>query len=215
MLPKETVSKTSASSPKKLAVPASPTSDDMAATEVKTAKRKPRKLNKDATSTPAETVKSPISSKTLKKSSSTSELEALKTRVRELEAKVEDLYKTGATLDSRAGRSPRRRGKGRKASSTAQLSRTNTIESDTGASDARVQAVPDDYEEADEELVRLEGELEVARQDLEHYRPRARRTRSNETEYVQEIPRSTGGTAAERQVTLSGSYRIPIPASVG
>jgi len=70
-----------------------------------------------------------------------------------------------------------------------------------------------DEEEADEELVRLEGELEVARQDLESYRPRTRRTTSSTTAGVEEIDRSApGGTG--RQVTLSGSYRIPIPANV-
>jgi hypothetical protein len=75
-----------------------------------------------------------------------------------------------------------------------------------------VQEVDDDEEEADEELVRLEGELEVARQDLESYHPRTRRTTSADTEDVEEIDRSIPGT--DRQVTLSGSYRIPIPANV-
>jgi hypothetical protein len=72
-------------------------------------------------------------------------------------------------------------------------------------------------EEADEELVRLEGELEVARQDLEsfHPRPSNSRTMSGDTEDVEEIPReSASGYDGGRQVTLSGSYRIPIPANV-
>jgi hypothetical protein len=85
---------------------------------------------------------------------------------------------------------------------------------------ARVEEVED---EAEEELVRLEDELEVARRDLELYRPRNRpkgkRTKSEETEYIEEIPR--GGVSVEdtatmgdRQVTLSGSYRIPLPSTV-
>jgi hypothetical protein len=64
--------------------------------------------------------------------------------------------------------------------------------------------------------VRLEGELEVARQDLEHYHPSTRGGRSGGAEYVEEINRGSSGTSAgaDRQVTLSGSYRIPIPANV-
>jgi hypothetical protein len=138
----------------------------------------------------------------------------LKSRVRGLEAKVEELYKAGAIPDSRPGRSPRRRGKGRKASSAAQVPTLSTAAND---SNARVQELDDDEEEeADEELVRLEGELEVARQDLEHFHPRSRGATSRGTDYVEEIERGAPGANAgtDRQVTLSGSYRIPIPANV-
>ncbi|KAJ4362372.1 hypothetical protein N0V83_010465 [Neocucurbitaria cava] len=180
-------------------------------------RRKPRKLNKE-----------PISTSTVepKTGESPSELEALKSRVRGLEAKVEDLYKT-SSADTRPARSPRRRGKGRKGSSTTQvptISTTNAAKNST----AKVQELDDDVEEqeeaADEELVRLEGELEVARQDLEAYRPRTNgRTVSQEDDDeddVEEIPRGGGdGTTAgnesnNRHVTLSGSYRIPLPTNV-
>ena len=215
VLPKGKVARASTSPSKKIAAAAIRPSVDTTAAEVKTPRRKPRKLNKSPTSTPINTPPSPTRTNISKGSPSSSELEALKARVRELEAKVEDLYKTGATSDARSGRSPRRRGKGRKASSTIQLTRTNTNASDASVNNARVQEVVDnDEEDADEELVRLEGELEVARQDLEHYRPRTRRARSDETEYVEEIPRRSSNGGTERQVTLSGSYRIPIPASV-
>lgn len=231
MLPKETAVKTSASTPKKVAAPKMPTTDDVATSEGKTPKKKPRKLNKDPTPAPTEPAKS-TTKKTSNDVPSPSELEALKTRVRGLEAKVEELYKAGAIPDSRPGRSPRRRGKGRKASSTTQVPKLNTTADEPRGNDPRIQELGDDTaenggaeeekeEEADEELIRLEGELEVARQDLEHYRPRPRRGTSDETDYIEEIPRSGGAkatttttAAADRQITLSGSYRIPIPASV-
>ncbi|EMD87948.1 hypothetical protein COCC4DRAFT_173281 [Bipolaris maydis ATCC 48331] len=216
VLPKGKVARASTSPSKKTTAAVVRPSVDTAAAEAKTPRRKPRKLNKSPTSTPINAPASPTRTSISKGSPPSSELEALKARVRELEAKVEELYKTGATSDARGGRSPRRRGKGRKASSTVQLTRTNTNTSDASVNNARGQEVADnDEEDADEELVRLEGELEVARQDLEHYRPKTRRARSDETEYVEEIPRrASNGGGTERQVTLSGSYRIPIPASV-
>ena len=212
VLPKEPATKASASSAKKAA--ATPSTDDVTAPAAKTPKKKPRKLNKEPTSTSTDVAKSTTASKTATDVPSPSELEALKSRVRGLEAKVEELYKAGAIPDSRPGRYPRRRGKGRKASSTAQVP---TLSTTANESDSRVQELADDEgEEADEELVRLEGELEVARQDLEHFNPRSRGATSRGTEYVEEIDRDAPGARAgtDRQVTLSGSYRIPIPANV-
>ncbi|CAG5182836.1 uncharacterized protein ALTATR162_LOCUS10359 [Alternaria atra] len=213
VLPKEPSAKVPASSTKKAAV--APSTDDVTAAAAKTPKKKPRKLNKEPTSTSTDTAKSTATNKIQADVPSPSELESLKSRVRGLEAKVEELYKAGAIPDSRPGRSPRRRGKGRKSSSAAQVPTLNTTAND---SNARVQEVDDDdeEEEADEELVRLEGELEVARQDLEHFHPRTRGATSGGTEYVEEIDRGASGTSAgtDRQVTLSGSYRIPIPANV-
>ncbi|EDU48487.1 conserved hypothetical protein [Pyrenophora tritici-repentis Pt-1C-BFP] len=215
LLPKEAKSKPSTSTTKKTT--AVPTTEETAAPAANTQKRKPRKLNKEPTSTLTDTTKPPTPTKTSADVPTASDLEALKSRVRGLEAKVEELYRAGAISDSRPGRSPRRRGKGRKTSSATQVPTLSTS--------SRVQEVDDDdddveevvqvqeEEEADEELVRLEGELEVARQDLESYRPRTRHTTSNATSGVEEVDRSaTGGTG--RQVTLSGSYRIPIPANV-
>jgi hypothetical protein len=195
-----------------------PTASQTVATDSPTnpPRRKPRKLNKDPT--PAAAAPNP---KAVPAEPPTSaEIEALKSRVRGLEAKVEDLYKTGSL--ERPGRSPRRRGKGRKASSTPQVPTLSTSASkdnndndddddveeigrgDTGEDDAGV-----------EELVRLEGELEVARQDLAAFRPRKGRSTAtvndDDDEDVENVPReNTNG----RHVTLSGSYRIPLPASV-
>ncbi|KAF2997036.1 hypothetical protein E8E13_000369 [Curvularia kusanoi] len=195
-------------------------------------KRKPRKLNKEptTTTTPAAGTKDGSSTEA-------AELEALKSRVRGLEAKVEELYKSsgvggGQTATGVAPRSPRRRGKGRKSSSATTTATLGTLAS---ARDREAQIVElnndDDDEDADEELVRLEDELETARQDLALYRPgsasassgqqrpRTRRSGpSEEAEDVEEIPRdrpaaaeSRPGGGLDRQVTLSGSYRIPLP----
>ncbi|PSN66099.1 hypothetical protein BS50DRAFT_574559 [Corynespora cassiicola Philippines] len=174
-------------------------------------RRRPRKLNREPASTPA--TDSTKSTSTPAKDTavpSAAELEALKSRVRGLEAKVEELYNNGAV--DRSGRSPRRRGKGRK-NSGQQIPTTSSV---TGT--GRVE----ELEEADEELVRLEGELEVARRDLDTYRqprPRTKRSQSSETDFVEEIPRGGVGyedtTGSEdRQVTLTGNYRIPLPANV-
>lgn len=172
-------------------------------------RRKPRKLNKAPTSTnlpPQTTVTTdPVANEV----AAATELEALKSRVRGLEAKVEELYKNG-TLE-RPGRSPRRRGKGRKGSSSQKVPTLATTKSSP-----KVEEV---FEDADEELVRLEGELEVARQDLAQYRPRTRLSKSDQTyieDDVEEIPRDApaADNSSNRHVTLSGSYRIPLPASV-
>ncbi|KAF3042979.1 hypothetical protein E8E12_009564 [Didymella heteroderae] len=173
-------------------------------------KKKPRKLNKEPTSTSSTT---PATKDTV--TNEAAELEALKSRVRGLEAKVEELYKT--TTSSASPRSPRRRGKGRKNSSATT---TATLGNLSQRKDQQAQ-VQGDEEEADEELIRLEDELETARQDLALYnppssRPRTRRTASEDTEYVEEIPRERPGVSvgSDRQVTLSGSYRIPLPATL-
>lgn len=191
-------------------------------------RRKPRKLNKDpapaTTPSPATPVAAttPSASEKPNEAAAVVELEALKSRVRGLEAKVEELYKNG-TLE-RPGRSPRRRGKGRKMSSQQQVPTLSSAAATT--QQLRVQELQDDSgveEIADEELVRLEGELEVARQDLAQYRPRNRRTASHQTyadndddEDVEEIPRNAEGNrgGGNKHVTLSGSYRIPLPAAV-
>lgn len=186
-------------------------------------RRKPRKLNKD----PPATTPAPPANTT----PTTTEIEALKSRVHGLEAKVEDLYKSGSL--ERPGRSPRRRGKGRKASSQQQVPTLSTAKSkaeeEEAVEDDDIEEIgrgnTDAYSEV-EELVRLEGELEVARQDLEAFRPRGKRATSNRTYAeeeedgdVEDIPRASpgiepGNANTNRHVTLSGSYRIPLPASV-
>jgi hypothetical protein len=179
-------------------------------------RRRPRKLNKEPSSQPTNATTVPTtataSAVDVTPLASTTELEALKSRVRGLEAKVEELYKSSG--EARGARSPRRRGKGRKASTATQGPTTPPAES------GKVEEIEDDEEE---ELVRLEGELEVARRDLEQYRPetrpRGKRTTSEETDYIEEIPRDDIGVenvadTSDRQITLTGSYRIPLPANV-
>jgi hypothetical protein len=194
-----------------------PTASQTVATDPPTnpPRRKPRKLNKDPT--PAAAAPNPKAVPVEPPTSA--EIEALKSRVRGLEAKVEDLYKTGSL--ERPGRSPRRRGKGRKASSTPQvptLSTSASKDNNDNDDDDDVEEIgrgdPGEDDAGVEELVRLEGELEVARQDLAAFRPRKGRstaTVNDDDEDVENVPReNTNG----RHVTLSGSYRIPLPASV-
>ncbi|KAF2851552.1 hypothetical protein T440DRAFT_467803, partial [Plenodomus tracheiphilus IPT5] len=182
-------------------------------------RRKPRKLKKNGpldptsdtasiSSVPADTTQDPAA-----------ELDALKSRVRGLEAKVEELYSNTSTRPQ-SSRSPRRRGKGRKVSSLTQAPTLNTLPgmSKDQAANRRNEVKE---EEADEELVRLEGELEVARQDLDSYPYRSypHRTASQDSDQndIEEIPRDSGERTmmqGNKQVTLSGSYRIPIPTNV-
>lgn len=191
-----------------------PTQDSPTDTPNKTPRRKPRKLNKDPTpTTPASTSKDKASAEV----PTPTEIEALKSRVHGLEAKVEELYKSG-NLD-RPGRSPRRRGKGRKASSQAQvptLASTSIKSKVDDEDDEDVEELPRaDADSGVDELVRLEGELEVARQDLAAFRPRGKHAEREDEDDVEDISReSTTGKESGRHVTLSGSYRIPLPASV-
>lgn len=214
MLEKEKETKSKAAS-----TTSKPAQDASNNTPDKTPRRKPRKLNKEPTSSvPASASKAttPVEVPTA------TEIEALKSRVRGLEAKVEELYKSGS-LD-RSGRSPRRRGKGRKGSSQQQvptLSNTKAKVDDDDDDDVEeIGRGNDAEEEGVDELVRLEGELEVARQDLAAFRPRGKRTSSSQTkmsdEDIEEVARddTASGPANGRHVTLSGSYRIPLPASV-
>lgn len=166
-------------------------------------RRRPRKLNRDA---PIEDTTAAAAAPTTVTTAPTAELEALKSRVRGLEAKVEELYKSS---DGR-NRSPRRRGKGRKNSSAQSVPTMNNTTTEANE------------EEADEELVRAEEELESARRDLEIFQPRnngpkGKRPTSGDSDYVEEIPRdATDNTynSEGRQVTLTGSYRIPLPSTL-
>ncbi|KAI8932095.1 hypothetical protein NX059_010980 [Plenodomus lindquistii] len=202
-------------------------------------RRKPRKLNKDAPSVQtSETTNVPAAAPINFPQNPTAELDALKSRVRGLEAKVEALYDSNTSTSTKphASRSPRRRGKGRKATSSTQIPTLNTLPEARpsqyqGANDAQAQAEEEAEEEADEELVRLEGELEVARQDLDSYPLRTHADSDNDDDdddaVVEEIPRRGSASAnasarraqttmiqGDKQVTLSGSYRIPIPTNV-
>lgn len=211
MLEKESEKKVKKPSTASKVAPVQETADDAAS---KTPRRKPRKLNKEPTpTTPGSGSKEtgPAEPPTA------AEIEALKSRVRGLEAKVEELYKSGS-LD-RPGRSPRRRGKGRKGSSQQQVptlskNKVSEVDDDVEEIGRGDPAATDD--EQDEELVRLEGELEVARQDLAAFRPRTRRanTQADDEDDVEDVPREDTAGSANRHVTLSGSYRIPLPASV-
>jgi hypothetical protein len=205
---KEAKTKSTPTAPK-----AAPSQDAANDASSKTPRRKPRKLNKDPTPTTPAAASSNAKTTPIEPPTS-AEIEALKSRVRGLEAKVEELYKSGSI--DRPGRSPRRRGKGRKNSSQQQVptlsnpkpkpSSDDEIE-EIGRGDSAIEDEP-----GVEELVRLEGELESARQDLAAFRPRKGRQIDNEDD-VEDVPREDTAPG-NRHVTLSGSYRIPLPASV-
>ena len=170
-------------------------------------KRRPRKLNKDRLADGAAGSGPSNAANNEGEGAVNHELEALKSRVRGLEAKVEELYKTSP------GRSPRRRGKGRKGSNQAQPA--DPAPANVADADAAAEAANE------VELQRLEGELASARQDLatasRPSRQRPARTASGGDD-VEEVPRLNGpaveGDKDGKAVTLSGSYRIPLPASV-
>ncbi|KAH6642130.1 hypothetical protein C7974DRAFT_95874 [Boeremia exigua] len=183
-------------------------------------KRKPRKLNKEPTSTPT-----PSAAAKDPPFPSAAELEALKARVRGLEARVEDLYKAApapsAATPAATPRSPRRRGKSRKTSSATTTATLGTLRDErereqSGAVDEDADADADAYADADAdaELGRLEDELAVARRALALSQPPLRH--ANADADVEDIPRDRGPAvgAPDRLVTLSGSYRIPLPASL-
>ncbi|KAF2258276.1 hypothetical protein CC78DRAFT_126795 [Lojkania enalia] len=169
-------------------------------------RRRPRKLNKEPAPQTADVdTRTPSSSSAnyAPPSTSTTELEALKYRVRGLEAKVEQLYQAGVAR----GKSPRRRGKGRKNS-------MQTIPS-TPEETPKAVHIDDDVKE----LTRLEGELEIARQDLESYSGSKGRARKSAHDDIEEVARDGMGVddmadTGGRQVTLTGNYRIPLPSSV-
>ncbi|KAH9877811.1 hypothetical protein J1614_003028 [Plenodomus biglobosus] len=181
-------------------------------------RRKPRKLNQDTTSDPRLENASPLVAAISTVQDPMAELDALKSRIRGLEAKVEALYESGTKLQP--SRSSHRRGKGRKISPSNRAPALNTPTVTINARDEDHKHDAQE-EEADEELVRLEGELEVARRDLDSYShcPHTRRTSSwHSNDGIEEIPTDVGNVntiiQGDKQVTLSGSYRIPIPTSV-
>jgi len=206
--PASKITSRAATAPKKEAVPDRPSS-----AAIKT-RRRPRKLNKDRAEGwrpgPAEST-----TEAYMDPEAMSELEALKSRVRGLEAKVEQLYRSGNS--NIRSRSPRRRGKNRKTSSSSTSVQTpKTLHKSAGV-EKDASSVEN---EAEKQVVDVEGELERARLALNSYRPRTERNLSHESEDdVEEIPRHTPSNASaknmgNKQITLSGSYRIPIPASV-
>lgn len=188
--------------------PYSPKDLNAPATTGPNRKRRPRKLKKDRPADGAAGSGPGNAANNEGEGAVNHELEALKSRVRGLEAKVEELYKTSP------GRSPRRRGKGRKGSNQAQPADpapANAAAADAAAAEAANEA----------ELQRLEGELASARHDLatasRPSRQRPARAASGGDD-VEEVPRLSGpaveGDKDGKAVTLSGSYRIPLPASV-
>jgi hypothetical protein len=181
-----------------------------AATEPPTSRRRrPRKLNREAANPSSSEPKPPTEARPQKTPDIKIEISALKTRVNDIEAAVQSLLEQrrlaaeGATTsDPAAGQRkvPRRRQRRRKKE---------------GEKESEI-----------EELERLRAELTMAGEELAALRddrpllPEPSRERSKnrdeEESDVEEIHRSDVAErpSASRAVTFSGSYRIPLPATV-
>ncbi|KAF2426169.1 hypothetical protein EJ08DRAFT_700083 [Tothia fuscella] len=125
------------------------------------------------------------------------EVEALKSRVIEIEAQVQELLLRPTPI-----KTPRRRQRHQKGQEP--------------------EPEPDLSPEPQDEMKGLQRDLESARGDLAKLRSKAREIQTEnvmqeEDEDIEEIPRLQGPGLEKRsskQVTLSGSYRIPIPTAV-
>lgn len=184
-------------------------------------RRRPRKLNRPAATTTGATAEAGVPAAV---PALNNEISALKSRMRDLESQVHTLYQLSAstqddpspaTVTTTAStsvndtqnphRSPRRRGRPR------------------GAQTAQTKA----------ELARLEAELQAAQTQLTRLKSSQQRPRKldvtnpsssaaaaePDADIVEEIPRTADPTVEDaagngRAVTLSGSYRIPLPSAV-
>jgi len=153
-------------------------------------RRRPRKINRTAEKASPTSVSAPKATiPHLEEPAVKPEIDALKDRVEGIERQLHELLQRAPPKLSRRRQRQRKLGE------------------------------PESRNEPQEELVRLEGELRSARRELEHIRTRSA-TRSDvassiaEDEDVEEIPRpsepTTATTLNSRDVTLSGSYRLPI-----
>jgi hypothetical protein len=143
-------------------------------------RRRPKKLNSNGDGTPTPTVK--------KKDPGISiEVEELKSRVKGIEAQVQELLHRPVQP-----KTPRRRLRHQKGQESEPV----------------------------DEMEKLQRDLEAARGELANLKTRSEAAGSEENEEdVEDIPRLHGPglerpRPADRAVTLSGSYRIPLPTSV-
>ena len=177
--------------------------------EVKTERRKPRKLNKNiANITGVAANDSPKVSAGKNGSGLDIEVEALKERVVSLEEQIKDLYSRPVAKGS-----PRRRGRRRKNTGATQENTTETELSPENEAGGK-----------ENDLARLEDDLHSARAELaaltSQTTPKQASKGSTESEeIVEEIPRARSPQLqaqnnSQKQVTLSGSYRIPLPENI-
>jgi hypothetical protein len=164
-------------------------------------RRKPRKLNRDPV--PLAQGKSTSSADAQYTASLNSEIETLKNRIRDLEVQVEELYqKASANLQPKQ---PRRRGRGRGPPPPGSPEELVKLENELAASQ--------------DELAELRRKAGEANAEKSSQRPGGATKRpSTEDDFIEEIPRTTGpaaeADALQRQVTLTGNYRIPLPSNV-
>jgi hypothetical protein len=146
-------------------------------------RRRPKKLNSNGDGL---TATAPAANK--KDPGISSEVEELKSRVRGIEAQVQELLHRPVP----ANKTPRRRLRNQKGQES----------------------------ESVDEMEKLQQDLEAARGELSNLRTRAKAAESqDEEDEVEEIPRLQEPglerpQLPSRAVTLSGSYRIPLPTSV-
>jgi hypothetical protein len=174
-------------------------------------RRRPRKLNRhDSNGGPTSRSKSPE----IPSNAITTEITALKTRVEEIEQKMKSMQERPMEK-----KTPRRRMRKDKSSSTITTAAKIDDETET---------------EHGEDMASLKTRLETAKGELaaatassgmriagetETQITPQRQVADSETDDVEEIPRHTKvepprRTGLTRAVTLSGSYRLPIPESI-
>lgn len=185
-------------------------------------KRRPKKI----ASTVEETLEAIVAFEPVLPNDVTLEVEALKSKVREIEAQVQEILRRPTSQGP--ARSARRRTRHQKISTVG----------DVGEPDEQVERTENwRMEGAAKELQRLQGELEVAQEDLVSLKRRKDKkrapgvqvqvmeptssqvdnedgvediTRTHDPEVIQvPRPRPLG-----RSVTLTGAYRLPIPVGV-
>jgi hypothetical protein len=163
-------------------------------------KRKPRKLGRPTGATAADGVGTPSGNP----SALNQEVEALKSKVNQLEGQVEELYNRAGSANLAATKSPRRRGRGRGPPPPESLEELQKLEVELA--------------ETQRELAALRLKREAVGTGTPSQRPGGLSRRASVDDDVEEIPRISGpgveSASQGKSVTLTGSYRIPLPSSV-
>lgn len=215
--------------PDKLGIPTKPADTQP---DPPQSRRKPRKLNqKRSTNTAEESQPAPLYSKEASPEPVNNEIEALKGRVRELEGQVRELYERPQSF---TGRSPRRRGKGRKGSQDAlgipgeELTKLQeelvTAQNDLATLRAKAATTPKP-ESARSDQARMGTPPPTSTAQKPDAAPRKRWRKKRQPvsvpisdDEVEDVPRSdipgveeVDAGAPNKAVTLSGNYKIKLP----
>jgi hypothetical protein len=176
-------------------------------------KRRPKKITNKAEEQTGKRIETVPAQKS---TDVTVEVKALKSKVQEIEAQVQEiLLRPAAPTKSARRRARQQKGAASSAASTGNEPDDTTEEKDAEsheATTANLQRLQDELKDAQEELVALRDKKAAA----------ASTSQPEEEDDVEDIPRIHGPGLVETQrprplgraVTLSGSYRIPIPVNV-